>query len=128
MKNPIVKEMVEASLKAGGFDGLFNVNGECGCCLDGLVPCSAISENCEAGYRYVREEDGGGGIRREKPDPKRTEAKCPYCGEWSGVVIVHKEGDLSRWRWKNRTNGHGCPECGAVVGVESECELREVEG
>jgi hypothetical protein len=46
-----VTEILASWLKANGYDGLYYWNYECGCSLDDFVPCSELSENCEAGYK-----------------------------------------------------------------------------
>lgn len=48
------------------------------------------------------------------------EAQCPDCGEWNRVAWQ----DLGFW-WAESTTG-GCPSCGALVCVESECDFRTV--
>lgn len=66
-----------------------------------------------------------------------TEACCPSCGGWSEVVsepflvaTVDDDGNdapavvCAPFWWKD---GAGCPKCGAIVLVESECDFREVE-
>ena len=46
-----VRKIVEAFLKANGYDGLVNHDAECGCALgDGFVPCDGMMEKCNAGY------------------------------------------------------------------------------
>lgn len=48
-----VREMVVAALRAGGFDGLYNADGECACELANLFPCDGVGEigACRAGYK-----------------------------------------------------------------------------
>jgi hypothetical protein len=48
-----IKEIVIEYLKAKGFDGLCNIEIECGCLLeDGLMPCDDPSADyCGPGYR-----------------------------------------------------------------------------
>lgn len=75
--NPTVIEMVAAALKSGGFDGLFNTDGECACQVGDLAPCGEICEGCEAGY-YTEtgcgpeceshDGDCDWHIQREKPE------------------------------------------------------------
>jgi len=48
--NPSVLKMVEQSLRAGGYDGLYQPDC-CACLLDDLAPCGDMSPNCEAGYK-----------------------------------------------------------------------------
>ena len=51
MASRTVKQMVMASLKCGGYDGLFHPDGECGCELSDLAPCGEIGLDCTAGYK-----------------------------------------------------------------------------
>lgn len=52
MKKPkSVLMMVEESLAAGGYDGLYNCDGRCSCrTADGLEPCGDMTSECSAGY------------------------------------------------------------------------------
>lgn len=64
------------------------------------------------------------------------EALCPVCGEWSEVTserflvaTIDDDGATAPavvwgpfW-WKE---GAGCPKCGAIVLVESECDFRRM--
>lgn len=43
-----VKEIVEAYLRANGFDGLYA--DECSCTVDDLEPCGYMMSECLAGY------------------------------------------------------------------------------
>lgn len=52
------------------------------------------------------------------------EAKCPDCGEWSDVRWVYELPPGGFW-WAGDEGGGGCPQCGALVCVESECDFRE---
>ena len=45
-----VKKIVIQYLKEHGYDGLCN-NGDCGCEIDDLVPCSEDCSICEPGYK-----------------------------------------------------------------------------
>jgi len=49
--NPTVLEMVRDTIVGGGYDGLFNVDLECGCVLSDLAPCGEMPPDCQAGYR-----------------------------------------------------------------------------
>jgi len=51
MTPPTVLDLVRAALTAGGYDGLYNVAGECGCETDDLDPCGHLGPECCAGYR-----------------------------------------------------------------------------
>lgn len=46
-----VIEMVKQALIDGGYDGLYNDYGECGCLLDDLRPCGEDFSECHPGYR-----------------------------------------------------------------------------
>lgn len=48
---PTVIAMVQAHLKANGFDGLYSDDGECACLTDDLAPCGEIGGSCSAGYK-----------------------------------------------------------------------------
>lgn len=75
---------------------------------------------------------------------KVKQGKCPECGRWSEVVCenyVAPSFDMDAlgergeevivpvhvwgWWWADTRNGGGCPGCGALVLVESECDFRE---
>ena len=51
-----VIEIVKEHLVANGFDGLVQVDAECGCLCDDLAPCGGDYSACEPGYRGVHEE------------------------------------------------------------------------
>ena len=46
-----VKEIVEAYLKANGYDGLFNPHANCACLSNDLVSCDGNPCDCQPGYR-----------------------------------------------------------------------------
>jgi hypothetical protein len=46
-----VEEIIKEYLKANGFDGLFNEEGECACEINDLATCGCIFMDCEPGYR-----------------------------------------------------------------------------
>jgi hypothetical protein len=50
---PDVYEIVEKSLRAGGYSGLANADMECGCFVGDLAPCGAISGYCRAVVKPV---------------------------------------------------------------------------
>ena len=52
----------------------------------------------------------------------RREAQCPYCGQWHAVLWDQALPPGGTW-WAHSTTG-GCPSCGALVLVESECAFR----
>lgn len=45
------QEIIERFLRDNGYDGLVNVDWECGCGLDELVPCDGSISGCEPAYR-----------------------------------------------------------------------------
>jgi endogenous inhibitor of DNA gyrase (YacG/DUF329 family) len=49
------------------------------------------------------------------------EAQCPACGTWSAVVWDDTLAP-GGWWWRD---ADGCPHCGYVALVESECDFRE---
>jgi len=55
---PTVLEIVEARLTADGYDGLFNVAGECACKIGELAPCDGLVTECRAGYLSLVPSDG----------------------------------------------------------------------
>jgi hypothetical protein len=58
---PDVIDMVERTLKADGFDGLFSEDGECACTVDDLAPCGEIQGSCSAGYSVACGANSDGG-------------------------------------------------------------------
>lgn len=67
-----VIEIVKAHLRAEGFGGLKTPDGECGCELEDLVPCSSDCSRCEPGYKHADprpENPGGWAIWRQKEPP-----------------------------------------------------------
>jgi hypothetical protein len=46
-----VLEIIERYLRANGFDGLYSLDGECGCELGDLEPCCESVTHCRPGYR-----------------------------------------------------------------------------
>lgn len=66
-----VMDIVKKFLKDNGFDGLFNVNGECACDVKSLCPCDGEITECEPGYRIEGCICGQGcdyHIVRDKPE------------------------------------------------------------
>ena len=49
--NPKLCDLIESTLRARGFDGLYNESFECACLIGALAPCYEPSSRCEAGYR-----------------------------------------------------------------------------
>jgi hypothetical protein len=90
--NPTVGEIVKKFLADNGFDGLFNVDGECACKTGDLAPCGSISGECVAGYleeahagnpstdwRIVRDKPTGKDNPAEEWGPDKSHAPdCAY--------------------------------------------------
>ena len=57
---PKVIEIVKAHLVREGFDGLVQVDAECGCLCDDLAPCCSDISQCEPAYRGAHEEGDPG--------------------------------------------------------------------
>jgi len=60
------------------------------------------------------------------------EAQCPDCGAWSKVEYIYLGPDdpIGGFWWADAEDGTphaGCPACGHLVCVESECEFRDVD-
>ena len=52
-----VIELVEFSLKQEGYDGLYDIGGECACEIGDIAPCGHIGlTSCLAGHRYWCED------------------------------------------------------------------------
>ena len=49
--NMEVHQIVREYLNNRGYDGLFNINGECACLLDDLAPCGEMSMHCKVGFK-----------------------------------------------------------------------------
>ena len=50
--NPSIKEIIEDFLRENGYDGLYNIENECGCEVGDLFPCGNPHEiDCRAGYK-----------------------------------------------------------------------------
>ena len=47
-----VIEIVCEYLKREGFDGLYNVDGECGCLIAHMEPCEEMRSDCKPGYKH----------------------------------------------------------------------------
>ena len=80
MKNPTVLEMTEAYLKEHGYDGLYNEDGECACCIDDLFPCGDgyDAAGCCAGYK--RPAIKGSEYDFYVTANKWVPGTCPNCG------------------------------------------------
>jgi len=46
-----VSEIIEKYLKENGYDGLYNLNGECACEIGDLIPCVDYCGDCKPGYK-----------------------------------------------------------------------------
>lgn len=58
------------------------------------------------------------------PATRREEAKCPECERWHAVAWDDSLPPGGFW-WAY--GSAGCPSCGALICVESECEFREAQ-
>lgn len=91
---------VKKRLSDQGFDGLYNNDGPCGCCIDDLAPCGECQvetmdcgadgleaedwiNGCNAGYKHVdpRSQVGDWVIsaRKEPPTPEEFDATFSQC-------------------------------------------------
>lgn len=61
-----IQEILEKWLDENGYDGLCNVDLECGCWIGDLMPCDCPSCDCEAGHKAVATE-----------------------GEWKGCDVIY---------------------------------------
>lgn len=75
-----LRDLTKSALEAGGFEGLWNPDIECGCDKDDLFPCDTPGVSCEAGYRCKIEDPNGGtelvdgyGPRKQPPAPADPE-------------------------------------------------------
>lgn len=60
MKSIRLMDLIQQAMDATGADGLFNLDGECGCGRDDLSPGDCLSGSCElAKSEIVTEEDEG---------------------------------------------------------------------
>jgi hypothetical protein len=58
-----IRGIVADFLASHGFDGLYNADAGCGCCLDDLFPCDGDMGSvvdCMPGYRYPCPQDSCG--------------------------------------------------------------------
>jgi hypothetical protein len=46
-----VLQIIEKYLRENGYDGLCNVDYECGCSVDDLAPCCEYMNECEVAYK-----------------------------------------------------------------------------
>jgi predicted amidophosphoribosyltransferase len=79
-----VKDIVTEYLTANGYDGLYNDDGECGCCLADLAPCGELCAECKAAYANecqtcAKSEDCE--VRRSSYDVLHRDVKC-----WEGAL------------------------------------------
>lgn len=52
-----VKDIIIQYLKENGFEGLVDIDNECGCLVDDLAPCFGSDlTNCEPAYKHPGEE------------------------------------------------------------------------
>ena len=66
------KDIIINYLKENGFDGLVQIDLECGCGIDDLAPCDQMAIDCEPAY-YAKcdcEEHDGHHYQLKKPEDK----------------------------------------------------------
>jgi len=63
-----IQTIIKDWLKDHGYDGLYNINGECGCGIDDLMPCMDYCGGCKPGYKI--------------PDPS---------GEYNFLIVENKD-------------------------------------
>lgn len=51
MKRIEVIDAVKMAIIDGGFDGLCNLDNECGCSVDDLAPCGEMNQHCVLAYK-----------------------------------------------------------------------------
>jgi len=54
-----VEDIVTEYLLAHGYDGLFDPDVDCGCCVDYLMPCNNAGRNCTPGYKVPSQDEDG---------------------------------------------------------------------
>jgi len=52
-----LRAILKEYLEKNEYEGLVNVDLECGCSLEDLMPCDAPCVNCEAGHKERQEEN-----------------------------------------------------------------------
>lgn len=73
--------IIEAGLKANGFDGLV-VPGTCGCVIGDLSPGNCLSDDCEAAHKHTHSQRPEDWITSTNPEPmtdaeiERVIAEC----------------------------------------------------
>ncbi|RLB94397.1 MAG: hypothetical protein DRH26_01375 [Deltaproteobacteria bacterium] len=68
MKTKSVSEILHDYMEENNFTGLCAEDGECGCCVDDLIPCeSDYVGDCMVGYKIELEDDPEGFDFRIKP-------------------------------------------------------------
>lgn len=57
------------------------------------------------------------------------DARCPECGEWSPVEYKLLDGTPCASTWSSLwwLDSDGCPECGYLALVETECDFRTAQ-
>jgi len=75
MTNPTVENILRDWLKQHGYDGLCDLDAECGCSLDNFIPCGEVQMDCEAGYKGPVGERGEFFIGQEKPGKAKEMTK-----------------------------------------------------
>ena len=99
------KQLTQKILKQEGFDGLFNVDGQCACKIDNLFPCDFPYENCEPGYIAPCNGSCDNGhcnwhIKRDKPVNEN------FITAWEGrAEAIHENAKNKGWWSDDRHDG-----------------------
>lgn len=67
-----VIDLVKQSLIDGGYDGLYNEYGECGCDIDDLRPCDGDFAGCKPGYKGASTDEFDFTIYGSKDDAEAS--------------------------------------------------------
>lgn len=70
----IVRDIVREYLTAHGYDGLCNIDCECGCGRGDLAPCCAYWGDCEPAYDHGPHEDSEHWYSPTKPESGEEES------------------------------------------------------
>ncbi len=71
-----VKEIIVEYLKANNYDGLVQIDAECGCELDDVFVCDYPSGHCEPGYKMECKCGEDCGWHMIAPDSIKENAIC----------------------------------------------------
>ncbi len=75
-----VIQIVQTHLRANGYDGIFNVDGDCACDRTHLAPADCLAEKCQPGAwrvctrcreKYMSPTRAGLSLCRDCAEPKR---------------------------------------------------------